>query len=337
MPIQQKPTSGIGDPVSFRTVALEEHFTTSEFLRVTRPFLGPFASSPVLEQKLLDLDDGRVEAMDDGGVDLQVLSLAATAQDRLSPEDAAAAVRDANDAAHAACERHPQHFRMFASLALGNPVLAATELERCVQRLGAVGGFVNGTEGGSFLDDLRYTTLFETAEGLDIPLYLHPTPPPLSVQNAYFSGLPEASAYFLSTAAWGWHAEAGMHCLRLILAGVFDRFPSLRIIIGHMGENLPFSLLRAQDGLPTSVTHLQRSVVEYFLDHFWITTSGYFTRPPFQCAVDVLGIDRILYSVDYPYRSNLAGARFLECLDITPSDLQKLASGNADRLLRLRD
>ena len=337
MPVQQKPTSGIGEPLSFRTVTLEEHFTTTEFLRATRPFLGPFASSQALEEKLLDLDNGRLKAMDEGGVDLQVLSLAAAGQDKLSPEDAAAAVRDANDAAHAATQRHPQRFRMFASLALGSPVAAAKELERCVQRLGAVGGFVNGTEGGSFLDDARYSPIFEAAEALDKPLYVHPTPPPPSVQNAYFSGLPEASAYFLSTAAWGWHAEAGMHCLRLILGGVFDRFPSLRIIIGHMGENLPFSLIRAQDGLPTSVTHLKGSLLDYFLEHFWVTTSGYFTQPPFRCAVDVLGIDRILYSVDYPYRSNLAGARFLEHLDITPGDLRKIASENAHRLLRLTE
>ena len=337
MPVHKSPSSGIGEPVSFPTVTLEEHFTTTDFLVATRPFLGPFASSPSLEQKLLDLDEGRLQAMDEGGVDLQVLSLAATGQDRLSPEDAGLIVRDANDAAHAATVRHPNRFRLFASLALRNPKAAASELERGVQRLGAVGGFINATEGGSFLDDPRYTPIFEAAAALDTPLYLHPTPPPASVETAYFSGLPEASAYFLSTAAWGWHAEAGMHCLRLILAGVFDRFPSLRIIIGHMGENLPFSLQRAQDGLPPSVTHLKRSLLEYFLEHFWITTSGYFTQPPFRCAVDVLGTDRILYSVDYPYRSNLAGARFLEHLDITPEDLRKIASGNAHRLLRLRN
>jgi uncharacterized protein len=164
---------------------------------------------------------------------------------------------------------------------------------------------------------------------------VHPTPPPSAVWDAYFSGLPEPSAYFLSTAAWGWHAELGMHSLRLILGGVFDRFPRLRIVIGHLGENLPFSLMRAQDGLPSVVTRLQRSISEYFLDHFMITTSGYFTEPPFRCAMDVLGPERILYSVDYPYRPNASGARFLERLNIAPDDLLKVASGNAERVLKL--
>jgi predicted TIM-barrel fold metal-dependent hydrolase len=198
-----------------------------------------------------------------------------------------------------------------------------------------VGGFVNGTEGGTFLDDARYYPIFEAAEALDVPIYIHPTPPSQAIREAYFSRLPEKSAYFLATAAWGWHAELGMHCLRLILAGTFDRFPRLRIIIGHMGEDLPFSLLRAQDGLPRSVTGLERSVTEYFFDHFWVTTSGYFTAPPFWCAVDVLGADRLMYSVDYPYRTNVAGAQFLESIAIAPEDLRKIAHGNADRILKL--
>jgi hypothetical protein len=121
----------------------------------------------------------------------------------------------------------------------------------------------------------------------------------------------------------------------LILAGVFDRFPRLRIIIGHMGENLPYSLMRAQDGLPPSVTGLKHSISEYFLHHFVITTSGYFTQAPFRCALEVLGAERILYSVDYPYRSNDAGARFLEDLSLPPDDLRKIASENAERILKL--
>jgi predicted TIM-barrel fold metal-dependent hydrolase len=224
---------------------------------------------------------------------------------------------------------------MFANLALKDPGAAAAELERGVTELGCVGGFLNGTEGGAFLDDARFSPIFEAAQQLDVPLYLHPSPPQPAVRDAYFGGLPERSAYFLSTAAWGWHAELGMHCLRLILAGVFDRFPTLRLIVGHMGENLPFSLIRAQDGLSPAVTGLQRSVSEYFLDHFVVTTSGYFTVPPLQCALDVLGVDRVLYSVDYPYRANTAGAELLRTAPVAPADLEKLAAGNAQRILKL--
>jgi predicted TIM-barrel fold metal-dependent hydrolase len=327
-PVQQKL-------VSQRIIALEEHFTTPAFLQATAPFMPAVARSASLEARLLDLGDGRIAAMDQGGVDLQVLSLAATGQDALPASEATALVREANDIAFAATKAYPERFASFASLALRDPAAAAKELERGVRNLHCVGGFLNGTEGGSFLDDQRYWPLYDAAEALDVPLYLHPTPPSTAVYDAYFKGLPEKSAYFLSTAAWGWHAELGMHCLRLILSGLFDRFPQLRFIIGHMGEDLPFSLMRAQDGLSPSITGLSRSVSEYFLDHFVVTTSGYFTQAPFQCAMDVLGPDRILYSVDYPYRSNRAGAEFLAGLKVSPSDKEKITHGNATRILRL--
>jgi predicted TIM-barrel fold metal-dependent hydrolase len=320
---------------SLRVVTLEEHFTTPEFLKATAEFMPDVAKSAVLESKLLDLDQGRLHAMDEGGVDLQVLSLAAGGQEALAAADATSLVRDANDIAFDATRRHPGRFAMFTNLALKDPAAAATELERGVTRLGAVGGFLNGTEGGGFLDDPRFSPIFEAAQHLDVPLYLHPSPPPASVRDAYFGGLPERSAYFLSTAAWGWHGELGLHCLRLILAGVFDRFPRLRIIIGHMGENLPYSLIRAQDGLPTTVTGLRHDVSEYFLRHFVVTTSGYFTVAPFICALGVVGVERLLYSVDYPYRSNLAGAELLKRAPISPDDLLLVAAGNAERVLKL--
>jgi predicted TIM-barrel fold metal-dependent hydrolase len=328
--------SPVGDEqVTIRVVTLEEHFTTAEFLRATASFTPAPAASATLNAKLLDLDEVRLHAMDEGGVDVQVLSLAAAGQERLAPADATALVRDANDTAYAATRRHPERLRMFASLALKQPDAAADELRRGVNDLGCVGGFLNGTEGGSFLDDPRYSPIFEAAQQLDVPLYLHPSPPQPAIRDAYFGGLPESSAHFLSTAAWGWHAELGMHCLRLILAGVFDRYPALKMIIGHMGENLPYSLIRAQDGLPPSVTELTRTVSDYFLDHFVVTTSGYFTTPPLRCALDVVGVDRLLYSVDYPYRSNTAGAELLRNAPIALDDLRKIAAGNAQRVLKL--
>ena len=330
------PSSPVGDAhTDLRVITLEEHFTTPEFLTATDAFVPAVAANETLNSRLLDLDDVRLSAMDDGGVDLQILSLAAGGQEFLDAADATALVRDANDAAYAATQRHPGRLGMFASLALKDPEAAAAELERGVGELGCVGGFVNGTEGGAFLDDPRFAPIFATAQRLDVPLYLHPTPPQPAVQDAYFSGLPERSAYFLSTAAWGWHAELGMHCLRLILAGVFDRFPGLRFIVGHMGENLPFSLIRAQDGLSPAITGLEKSVSDYFLEHFVVTTSGYFTAPPLRCALDVLGVDRVLYSVDYPYRANTAGAELLRTAPVAPTDLRMIASGNAERVLKL--
>ncbi len=335
MTITVYPSPASADGVDVRVVALEEHYATAEYLAATEQFLPPAAHSPTLQAALLDLDDSRIAAMDAGGVDVQVLSLAAGGQHRLTPADATALVRDANDAAHAATRRHPDRLRMFASLALRQPEQAAAELRRGVRELGCVGGFLDGTTGGSFLDDQRYTPIFEAASELGVPLYLHPSPPPRAVRDIYTAGLPDSAAYFLATAAYTWHAELGLHCLRLILAGVLDRFPKLRLIIGHLGEHLPYSLFRAQDGLPSSVTGLQRPISEYFLDHFTITTSGYFTAPPFMCARDVVGADHIMYSVDYPYRSPLSGAEFLRRLPIPAAELAQLASGNAERILRL--
>lgn len=316
-------------------ITLEEHFTTADFLKATEPWIPNAARSATLDRKLLDVDDGRIAAMDTGGVDLQVMSLAATGQEKLDAALATALVREANDELAAAVARHPSRFAGFTSLALRDPANAARELERGVQKLGFKGGFVNGTEGGVFLDDPRFYPLFEAAEQLNAPIYLHPAPPPVAVAESYFAGLPEASAYFLSTAAWGWHAEAGMHCLRLILSGLFDRFPRLQIIIGHMGENLPFSLARADGALPARVTQLKRTVAEYFHSHFYVTTSGYFTTPPFACALEVVGADRLMYSVDYPYRENTAGQEFLRSISVSPSVYAKLTHENAQRLLRL--
>jgi predicted TIM-barrel fold metal-dependent hydrolase len=330
-----RPSPAGTDEITVRVVTLEEHFATADYLRATENFMPPVATSESLRAALLDLDETRIAAMDMGGVDVQVLSLAAGGQHQLTPADATALVRDANDRAFAATRRHPGRLRMFASLALRQPELAADELRRGVAELGCVGGFLNGTEGGSFLDDPRYTPIFEAAVDLGVPLYLHPTPPPRQVRDVYTAGLPEPSAYFLATAAWGWHAELGLHCLRIILAGVLDRHPGLRLIVGHLGEHLPYSLYRAQDGLPPSVTGLQRPVSHYLLDHFTFTTSGYFTTPPFMCARDVVGSERLMYSVDYPYRTPRAGADFLRQLPISASELAQVAAGNAERYLNL--
>jgi predicted TIM-barrel fold metal-dependent hydrolase len=160
-------------------------------------------------------------------------------------------------------KRIPERLACFTSLALGDPHAAATELERRVSKLRSVGGFLNGTEGGSFLDDLLYTPIFEAAEALDIPLYLHPTPPPATIRDAYFSGLPENSAYFLY-GGLGMARGTGNALPQTHTLWTFRPLPEAQDIIGHRGEDLPFSLLRAQDGLPQSVTHLQRSIFGVF-------------------------------------------------------------------------
>ena len=153
--------------------------------------------------------------------------------------------------------------------------------------------------------------------------------------EAYYAGFEATVSATLATSGWGWHAETGLHVLRLVLAGVFDRFPALQVIIGHMGENLPFSLARADERLTPVATSLKRSVGEYLRENIYITTSGYFTDPPLLCALTVLGADRIMFSVDYPFASNARGRAFLDAAPISEPDREKIAHGNAERLLGL--
>jgi len=318
-------------------ITLEEHYVIPEVLESIAALqsAGRVDFVKAVQGKLLDLGEERIADMDASGIDMQVLSLVAGGLDRLDGDTATSLAHDANERLAAAVHDHPGRFAGFAAIAMQQPEQAAIELERCINAHGFKGTLISGTVGGLFLDDPRFIPIFEAAQALDVPIYLHPAPPPKPVQDAYFSGLPAGVSYLLSTAAWGWHTETGLHVLRLILSGIFDRFPELKIIIGHMGENLPFSIARADAILSREPGRLKRRVAEYFHEHFWITTSGYFTHPPFLCALQVVGADRLLFSVDYPFSPNAAGRAFLDSLPLSPADRDKISYGNAEWLLHL--
>ncbi len=321
-----------------RTVALEEHFTTSDLLRATGAYgtgvPGPIAA---MRPKLLDVGAGRIAAMDEAGIDLQVMSAAPIGFDDLDPAEATALASATNDVLAAAIAAHPGRLAGFALLGMKQPDRAALELERCIGRLGLAGAMVSGTTGGSFLDAPRFLPVFEAAARLGVPVYLHPAPPPPAVRDAYYSDLPEAVGSMLSIGGWGWHAETGLHTLRLICSGLFDRLPALQVIIGHMGEGLPYALARSSGAL-SGPARLRQGVAEYFRTNVWVTTSGYFTLPPLRCAIDVIGIDRLMFSVDYPFSPNTAGRSLLDqaASVLGEADLHALAHGNAERVLRLR-
>jgi predicted TIM-barrel fold metal-dependent hydrolase len=289
-----------------------------------------------LQPKLLDLGAGRIAAMDEAGIDFQVMSLAAMGFDALDAATATALAQDVNDELAAAVSAHPERLGGFATLGLKDPVAAAEELERCVTKLGFRGALVDGTVGGLFLDDARFLPVFEAAERLGVPVYLHPAPPPEPVKQAYFSGLPGELGMLLSIAGWGWHAETGLHTLRLIVSGLFDKVPGLQLIIGHMGEGLPYAMARSS-GILSGPAKLQRPVAEYFKTNIHLTTSGYFSLPPLKCALEVVGIERMMFSVDYPFSANTRGRKFLEeAVGImSAEDVERLAGGNAERLLGL--
>jgi hypothetical protein len=321
-----------------KIITLEEHFVTPEYLEATSAPSNPgsFGHYPAaLQERLLDLGEKRIADMDAAGVDVQVLSLAAIGMDALASQAATALARATNDRTAEAVQAYPGRFAAFATLGLQEPAKAAEELRRCITDLGFKGVMVNGTTGGLFLDDPSFEPVLEAAHALDVPIYIHPAPPPAAVRDAYYENLPGNFGQLLSIAGWGWHVETGLHVLRLIVSGAFDRYPNLQVIIGHMGENLPFSIARASAVLSQNSGFLKRSVADYFRSHFFLTTSGYFTLPPFLCALMVVGADRLLFSVDYPFSPNERGVQFLNSLPVSDEDREKIAHGNAARLLKL--
>jgi predicted TIM-barrel fold metal-dependent hydrolase len=318
-----------------RTIALEEHFVTTNFLKATGTYgTDAHPRLQVMQAQLLDLGPGRVASMDEAGLDLQVLSLT-TQVDSLQAATATAVLHDVNDELAAAVRAHPSRFAGFAALNTRDPAGAAKEFERCVNSLGFKGALLSGTTDGEFLDQPKFIPIFEAANALGVPIYLHPAPPPKAVKDVYFSGLPGDTGFVLSIAGWGWHTETGLHSLRLIVSGLFDRFPELQVIIGHMGEGVPYALARSNHLLTSVARNLKLSVAEYFHQNLHVTTSGYFTLPPFQCAYDVVGIDRLMYSVDHPFSTNTQGRGFLDSLKISDADKAKLTHTNAEALLKL--
>jgi len=317
-----------------RVIAIEEHFLTAGVAAATASHRPGGGQGDTLA-KLGDLGGRRLADMDAAGIDVQVLSVTAPATQELDAAQAVPLARDANDRLAAAVAAHPGRFAGFATLPTADPAAAAAELDRAVTSHGFKGAMICGHTRGRFLDDHAYLPVLERAAALGVPVYLHPTFPTPQVVEAYYGGFAAPVSGALATAGWGWHAETGLHALRMVLGGVFDRFPGLQVIIGHMGENIPFSLARTDERLSPVATHLKRRVAEYFQQNFHITTSGYFTDPPLLCALMVLGADRIMFSVDYPFSDNAAGRAFLDRAPISAADREKIAHGNAERLLRL--
>jgi predicted TIM-barrel fold metal-dependent hydrolase len=317
-----------------RTIALEEHFLAPGL--TPPPGTGPLAMwGPEIGDQLRDLGPDRLAAMDASGIDLQVISHVAPAAQGLAGPDGVTRAREANDHLAEAVAAHPDRFGGFATLPTADPAAAADELERAVTELGLAGAMINSTLGsnGAFLDEPRFAPLLERFERLDAPLYLHPAPPSAALHEALYHGLPPAVAGRLATGAWGWHAEAGLHVLRMIATGVFDRYPGLRMIVGHCGEMVPFMLDRIDAMLAPPGLALKPS--EYVLRNIWVTTSGLFSLPPVLCTIEVLGVDRVLFSVDYPFGGNAAGRAMLDALPLAPADKAKIAGGNAGQVLRL--
>jgi hypothetical protein len=328
-----------------RIVALEEHYTVPRVVAGIDPAAVARRGFPGADfvwaqttkrNELADLGAARLADMDASGITTQVLSVAGPGADLVPGQRGIDLARAYNDALAEACARHPTRYRGFAHLPLLAPDAAALELHRTVTQLGFHGVLVNGATDGRFLDDPMYQPVLAAAEDLDVPIYLHPGIPVEPVRNAYYDGLPGNFSFTLALSAWGWHYDTAIHVLRLVLSGALDRHPRLKLVIGHMGEAIPFMLDRIDETTTAQAKqHLRRSVRETIVDQVWITTSGFFTMVPFMAALMTFGVDRIMFSVDYPFASNARARAFLDALPVSPSDRAKIAHGNADALMRL--
>jgi uncharacterized protein len=328
-----------------RTITLEEHFTVPDLVRRIdpgaisrrgfRPRKPPASGVNPLEL-LPEIGERRLASMDAAGITVQVLSNTGPGPDLVPGPEGIAIAREMNDHLAAAISRHPDRFAGFAVLPMQSPEATAAELVRAVKELRFVGALINGTTEGRFLDHPGYDDLLAAAVELDVPIYLHPHLAPEAVRQAYFSGLEPGAGRVLESAGWGWHSETAIHLLRLVLAGTLDRHPRLKLIIGHMGEMLPVMMARIEDVFANEVEHLKRPVHRAILDQVWLTTSGIFTEPPFLAALLTFGIDRIMFSIDYPYAPNAEGRAFLDRLSLAPADMARLTHRNADALLKLQ-
>jgi predicted TIM-barrel fold metal-dependent hydrolase len=325
-----------------RVVTLEEHITFPELIdnmpreARDRHYLGKSPAIQKMAQKLADIDGERLKSMDDNGISVQVLSVAGEGADLLDAASGPAFAKEYNDTIAAQIAPYPDRFKAFAHLPTTNPEAAADELERTVKTYNFCGALINGLTNGEFLDDAKYAPIFERAEQLDVPIYLHPGLPPKAVFDAYYSNLPKQAGTFLSIAGWGWHSETALHTLRLIVSGTLDKYPKLKLIIGHMGEMLPMMMVRSDKmfGIDNGGVN-QRSIIQTLRDQVYITTSGLFTLPPLQVAIDTFGIDNIMFSIDYPFSTNEAGRTYLDSMPLSNTDMEKITHGNADRILKL--
>ena len=323
-----------------KIIALEEHYCPPEISAAWNalpPDLRNNSDKPFTTDeantRLADLGELRLRAMDAMGVTKQVLSLSPPGTQSFEPAQAVKMARESNDFAARAVRAHPDRFEAFATLPTPSPIEAARELERCVGE-GFKGALLAPRTHHRPLDSAEFLPIFETAARLKVPIYLHPQTLEHAVQDALYSGFSEKVDAVFATAGWGWHADAGIHTLRLILSGLFDKLPELQLILGHWGEVILFYLERIETLTKVGEAPLKKSITQTMQENFYITPSGLFSQNYLRETIRIMGIDRVMFAADYPYVPIPDGSapKFLEESGLSLADQEKIAHGNWERL-----
>ncbi len=322
-----------------KLIGIEEHFLTADIRAAWAASVlgeegtGGFDRGEIAE-RLDNLAEQRLALMDESGVDIQVLSVTTPALHNLEPEESVTLARRTNDLIAETVSKYPARFQGFATLPTASPEEAATELERSVTHLGLMGSMLCGRTRDKNLDHPDFSLMLETAERLGVPLFIHPQIPQRAIREIYYSGFNETIDICFAAFGLGWHYEAGIQFVRLILAGVFDKYPDLQIILGHWGEVVLFYLERL--GSLARVTNLQRPIADYFKQNLYVTPSGMWSQSYLQHTLEVVGPERILFSTDYPYqyRPGRPGRLFIEESGLPPEQKELFAHGNWERLVK---
>ena len=322
-----------------KRICIEEHWGNQEMIEIRKQWMGRtgFPSSvdpqatPTVHPRLVDIEEFRLPLMDESGITMQVLSTSSPGIQGIAEPAAAVTVsKKVNDALAEIVRRHPDRFAGFASLPTQDPKAAADELERAVTQLGFKGAMIQGHTHGEYLDEQKYWVLWERVEALQAPIYLHVQEPCFG--REIYNGHDE-----LRGPAWSWVAETATHALRIVGSGVFDAFPKATLILGHMGEGLPYLLGRFDEGVAMAFKprKLRKLFSEYIRENIAVTTSGKYKPEALVCAISAMGADRILFAADYPWVTPREAVEHLERCPIDHADKEKICHLNAERLLKL--
>jgi 5-carboxyvanillate decarboxylase len=327
-------------PPARERIAVEEGFMIPEVAAAARALderlglAGPVSDArKAMFRDLLDLGERRIQVMDEDGITKQLIVIGSPGVQAFDPMQGYELSKLVNDRLSAACRTHPDRFAGLAAVAPQAPENAARELDRAVKSLGLKGAHINSHTHGEYLDDKKFWPIFEAAQALDVPIYIHPREPSPGMAG------PLSMPGF--RVAWGYAIETGTHIMRLISGGVFDQFPRLKIVIGHMGENIPFSLDRIDNrylwetGMAGLARKIKRLPSEYFRDNIIVTTSGMNYRLPLMMTIEALGIDNVLFAGDWPFEVVRDSIEVVDALPLSEADKQKLYADNAKRVFKL--